>query len=146
MTPSSSPDCLGSVLMGAGSLLRAEKLAELGVRFIRSLLGRVVAARERHAADQVLDVARPALLVAVELRGMALTADDHEHRARDLVPCFEVLLVHLEVDRGRRAIILAHAVDVPGRAAAHVLADRILGEAALAQSLGAELEADVILL
>src|SRR6266850_7573786 len=77
---------------------------------------------------------------------MALTADDHEDGAGDLGAGLEVLAVHLEVDRGAGAIVLADAVDVLGRAAAYVLPDRVFGEPALAHSLGAELEADVVLL
>ena len=43
-----------------------------------------MAARKREAAHQVVDVGLPALLVTVELRGMALAADDDQHRAGDL--------------------------------------------------------------
>jgi hypothetical protein len=62
------------------------------------------------------------------------------------VPRLHVTRVRLVVDGGARAVVLAHTVDALGRAAPDVLSERLLGESSLAEPLGAELEADVVLL
>src|SRR5262245_15799117 len=103
-------------------------------------------ARQGHASHEVGDVGRPRLLVAVEAGRVTLTAHDHENRAGDLAARLEVPGVHLVIDGGPRAIVLADAMDVLRGAAADVLPEGLLADAALAQPLRAQLEADVVLL
>src|SRR6516165_5418592 len=71
-----------------------------------------MSARQRLGAADVAGIALPDLAgarpgVAADAAGRA---PQQEHRAVDLAPGLEVLAVHVEVDAGAGAIVLAHGV------------------------------------
>ena len=126
--------------LGRGAKRRSPRSAKLRVCLVRRLLGRIVPARQRHAAREVVAYDRPGLLVAVEPGGVAQAADDHQRPGTRSFALPRSPPVHLVVDRCAPAsVVFAHAVDVLRRATPNVLAQGLFADPALAETLRAEL-------
>src|SRR5579864_2855643 len=92
--------------------LLSKELPQLTISFLWRFLGEIMSARQRLGAADVAGVALPDLArarsgVAADAAGRA---PQQQHRAGDLAPGFEVFGVHVEIDAGAGAIILAHGM------------------------------------